>query len=82
MLHSESVFYVMTRGGISLPLIGSEQLCKIIIAQLGGLYGLRLIFFLFEDFYTVGALVNGVAQLRRRTEYALDLVHLVGRKLG
>ena len=82
MLHIESVFYVMTRGGISLPLIGSEQLCKILIAQLGGLYGLRLIFFLFEYFYTVGALFDGVAQLSRRAEYALDLVHLVGSELG
>ena len=82
MLHSESVFYVMTRGGISLPLIGSEQLCKILIAQLGGFYALRLIFFLFEYFYTVGALFDGVAQLSRRAEYALDLVHLFVRELG
>lgn len=63
MLHIESVFYVMTQNRISILFIGSEQLCEIIVAQFGGFYALRLIFFLFEYFYTVGALFDGVAQL-------------------
>ena len=72
MLHIESVFYVMTQNRISILFIGSEQLCEIVVAQFGGFYALRLIFFLFEYFYTVGALFDGVAQLSRRAEYALD----------
>ena len=82
MLHIESVFYFMTQNRISILFIGSEQLCEIVVAQFGGFYALRLIFFLFEYFYTVGALFDGVAQLSRRAEYALNLVHLVGRELG
>ena len=82
MLHIESVFYVMTQSRISILFVGSEQLCEIVVAQFGGFYALRLIFFLFEYFYTVGALFDGVAQLSRRAEYALDLVHLIGSELG
>lgn len=82
MLHIESVFYVMTQNRISILFIGSEQLCEIVVAQFGGFYALRLIFFLFEYFYTIGALFDGVAQLSRRAEYALDLVHLIGSELG
>ena len=72
MLHIESVFYVMTQNRISILFIGSEQLCEIVVAQFGGFYALRLIFFLFEYFYTVGALFDGVAQRNMRSTSSIS----------